>query len=62
MAESDAFAFGSINFPEELIREFYRASAVGGLIAREEGDADQIIEKAFEIADRAMKHRESVED
>ena len=63
MAKNDDFGtLGSITFPDSLVREFYRASAVGGLIARGESDVDQIIEKAFEIADRAMKHREAVDD
>jgi len=54
----DPFAFGSLTIPDDLIREFYRAAAVGGIIASEgTGKTESILQRAFGIADEAMKWR-----
>jgi hypothetical protein len=57
--ETKTVPFGTISIPDDLIREFYRAAAVGGIIAHEgTGKTESILPRAFAIADEAMKWRE----
>ena len=52
---------GTISIPDDLIREFYRAAAVGGIIAHEgTGNTESIFPRAFAIADEAMKWRKTL--
>ena len=58
--ETNTVPFGTLSIPDELIREFYRAAAVGGIIAHEGTDrTESILPRAFAIAEEAMKWRKA---
>lgn len=54
---------GTISIPEDLIREFYRAAAMGGIIAHEGTDRmESALSRAFTIAEEAMKLRKTLDE
>jgi hypothetical protein len=65
MAKDDKPDFttvGRMMFPDEFIREFYRAAAVGGIIAHEgDSNIEHILRRAFAIADEATRLRNELD-